>query len=423
MSIGGTGMKTKYAASTSLAVMAGGFILTTIFTSEQHNALSLLQGGFEAGLVGGIADWFAVTALFRHPLGLRIPHTNLIIRNKDKMVNALVSALENELLNKESISARLRRLNLIGGAGRFIVKQLAKRSNREAVIGAAMAVVERLPLERLSASVRSGLAGYARGVDLRPAVEGATSAIIRDGLDEKALDYALDQAVDWVAKPSTGKMLGEIAQKKLQELQVGGFMGFAVQAFAGFMNEEKMGAMLQHMLLSGIKDLGTPGSRQRDNLLLEFRSRVIGIAEDEEKLAAVKGWLEGKVDSEEAEAFFVARLSELKAFVLQWLQRDKEEGGRSLVRIAHAANERLKREEELVRNWEERLSAVLVSTIEANHYRLGLLVRENLNSLDNKALVELLESKVGGDLQWIRVNGAVCGFLVGILLTLLGWVV
>lgn len=107
-------MKTKYAAGTSLAIMAGGFILTTIFTSEQHNALSLLQGGFEAGLVGGIADWFAVTALFRHPLGLRIPHTNLIIRNKDKMVNALVSALENELLNKESISARLRRLNLIG---------------------------------------------------------------------------------------------------------------------------------------------------------------------------------------------------------------------------------------------------------------------------------------------------------------------
>ena len=140
-------MKTNYAAGISLAVMAGGFAVTTFLGGGHEGAAALLQGGFEAGLVGGVADWFAVSALFRHPLGLRIPHTNLILRNKNKMIAALVAALENELLNKESISARIRRLNLIGGAGAFIVRYLARRSNRLAVISAAEAVIERLPFE------------------------------------------------------------------------------------------------------------------------------------------------------------------------------------------------------------------------------------------------------------------------------------
>ena len=149
-------------------------------------------------------------------------------------------------------------------------------------------------------------------------MEGAAAFIIREGLDEKALDYALDQAIDWVAKPSTGKMLGEIAQKKLQELQVGGLMGFAVQAFAGFMNEDKMGAMLQHMLLTGMRDLTAEGSRKRDALLLEVRSRIIGLAEDEDKLSAAKQWLEGKLSADETEAFLSKRIGEAEGLLAEY---------------------------------------------------------------------------------------------------------
>ena len=72
--------------------------------------------------------------------------------------------------------------------------------------------------------------------------------------------------------------------------------------------------------------------------------------------------------------------------MLNTLQKDKEAGGRLVIRAVHAVNERLKQEQELVSVWEERLSGMLVNTIEANHYRLGLLVRDNLNNLDDKAL-------------------------------------
>ncbi|SDS11977.1 Uncharacterized membrane-anchored protein YjiN, DUF445 family [Paenibacillaceae bacterium GAS479] len=415
-------MKTRYAAGASLAVMAAGFAVTTAFMNDERLALQLLQGGFEAGVVGGIADWFAVTALFRHPLGLKIPHTNLIVKNKPKLINSLVSSLETELLNKESISARLRKLNLIQGAGQLIVRQLAKRSNREAVLTALQAVVERLPLDKLAGSLLQGAAGYARRADLKLGVEKVATTLIREKLDEKALDYVLDQAVDWIAKPSTGKMLGEMAQSKLQELQVGGFMGFAVQAFAGFMNEDKMGAMLQHMLLSGVKDLTTPGSRQRDELLLQLRSRLLGLAEDEESLDKAKEWAASKLEAPEVGEFASAKALELQRKLLDWLEKDKQQGGKLVVAAVRAVSDRLSKEEELVRHWEDRLSAMVVQVIEKNHYRIGLLVRENLNKLDDKDLVDMLETKVGSDLQWIRVNGAVCGFLIGIVLTLFSWI-
>lgn len=415
-------MKTRYAATASLGVMAAGFAVTTALADGGGRAVELLQGGFEAGLVGGIADWFAVSALFRHPLGLKIPHTNLLLKNKPKLINALVSSLENELLNKESISARLRNLNLIQSAGRYAVRMLAKRHNREAVLTALQGVVERLPAEKLAASLLQGAAGYARGIEPQPLAERAASAVIREGWDEKALDYALDQAIDWISKPSTGKMLGELAQAKLQELQVGGFMGFAVQAFAGFMNEDKMGAMLQHMLLSGVKDLTTPGSRQRDALLLELRSRLVGLAEDGESLGKAKEWAALKLESAEAAEFVSAKAEELRRKLLDVLEQDKRKGGRFVLAAMKAVRDRLAAEPELVRGWEDRLSSLLVQAIESNHYRIGLLVRDNLNKLDDKQLVDMLESKVGSDLQWIRVNGAVCGFLIGLVLTMIGWI-
>jgi uncharacterized membrane-anchored protein YjiN (DUF445 family) len=96
--------------------MACGFIITLLL--KETTLVKILQGGFEAGLVGGLADWFAVTALFRHPMGIPIPHTSLLLRNRDKIVRSLISALENELLNKESIENRLRKLKLLQMGGR-----------------------------------------------------------------------------------------------------------------------------------------------------------------------------------------------------------------------------------------------------------------------------------------------------------------
>ncbi len=90
----------------SLMIMGVGFIATTPFHGSVW--IDLLHGGFEAGLVGGLADWFAVTALFRHPLGIPIPHTALLPNNRKRITNALVSTLKNDWLSKESIQEKIK---------------------------------------------------------------------------------------------------------------------------------------------------------------------------------------------------------------------------------------------------------------------------------------------------------------------------
>src|SRR3954467_8990960 len=100
--------KSQHLATISLAIMGIGFIITIPLQDSFWG--NILQGGFEAGLVGGLADWFAVTALFRHPLGIPIPHTALLPKNRQRITEGIISMLENDWLTKESIRKKVSRI-------------------------------------------------------------------------------------------------------------------------------------------------------------------------------------------------------------------------------------------------------------------------------------------------------------------------
>jgi len=408
-------MRTKNAAGLSLIAMGVGFV-GTLFLPE-HPVTELLKGGFEAGLVGGFADWFAVTALFRHPLGIPIPHTSLLLKNRDKIARALVSALENELLNKTSITAKLKQFQLTKTVGSTLVKLAAKRDNRVAVLKLAYKLVERLPLDSFVPYLRKALVSAIRQADIRSLAGGAVEAVVRERMDERVLDYALHKAGAWVAKPETGYMLGSLALQKISEARVGGFMGFAVQAFAGFMSEDKLGPILQQLLTSAIRDLLEPGHASRENVLGEIRKQLYRAAEDEALLECGKEWLAAKLEQPGAEKYLAARLDSIRGSALASIEREAERGGRAVVQALRFVVRKLQAEPELTENAEKKILGFVADAVEANHYRIGKLVRDNIDKMNDKELVRMLEEKIGGDLQWIRVNGALCGFLIGLALS------
>ena len=100
-------LQTKYIAGISLGVMGVGFRLNPF----QGRSWRDYSRGFEAGLVGGLADWFAVTALFRHPMGIPIPHTALLPKT-ERVTKGLINTLENEWLTKESITNKVKEMQL-----------------------------------------------------------------------------------------------------------------------------------------------------------------------------------------------------------------------------------------------------------------------------------------------------------------------
>lgn len=409
-------MKSRFAAGTSLAIMAAGFAGTLFL--PHSTAQLILQGGFEAGLVGGVADWFAVTALFRHPLGLPIPHTSLLLKNKSRIVRSLVSSLENELLNSASIKDKLKNWRLLHMAGRAVGKLLRKRRNRIAVLDAAESIIRELPLDKAAPYAGQALAAYARDVDLKPAAQGALKHALAARMEERALDYALAKAADWVEKPETAYRLGQLASEKLSAVNVRGFMGFAVQAVAGFMSEEKLGAILQGMLTSAISDLQRPGNEYRDMVLAEIREQLTRTVNDEGKLTRLNIMLEQAIRGEQGEKLIGSFIEKARAFLLAKLAEERERGGKAAFAAYRGVVRYAAERQETVVRWEDRLLNFTLRFVEANHYRIGGLVKENIDRMDDKALIAMLEDKIGKDLQWIRVNGALCGFAIGVVLSL-----
>lgn len=408
-------MKSRNLATISLAFMACGFLIT-LFLPE-NLAVILLRGGFEAGLVGGIADWFAVTALFRHPLGLKIPHTSLLLKNRDKIVQSLISSMETELLNKQSIENKLRGINFVALGSRMLTKFLARKRVRTQILQQAHAVVLRLPVEKAVPYLQSAAADYIREAELGAAADTIVTRLMNDGKDIAALDYALEGISGWSSRPETKALLGRIASEKLAEVKLGGLKGMAFQAFVGFVDADMLGDMLQGMVQSGIRDFREEDSPYRDQIIQEIRVALFQLVNDETKIARLKEWALGELQGEAAAAFLQQQLEVFRVKAAAMLEEESASGGRRLFSLYTKLARRISEEQEWIQSWEDRIRASLISLVEANHYRIGILVKENLDQMDDATLVNMLEDKVGKDLQWIRVNGAVCGFVVGLVLT------
>src|SRR5206468_2198738 len=114
---GAQGMK---AAATGLLVVMAGVFAAARALEPAHPALGYVKAFAEAAMVGGLADWFAVTALFRHPLGLPIPHTAIIPRNKDRIGEALATFLRENFLIPSVVARRMRNIDVAGAAGKFL---------------------------------------------------------------------------------------------------------------------------------------------------------------------------------------------------------------------------------------------------------------------------------------------------------------
>src|SRR5687767_9230990 len=160
---GAAGMK---AAATGLLVaMAALFAVTRAF-EPTYPWLGLVKAFAEAAMVGGLADWFAVTALFRHPLGLPIPHTAIIPRNKDRIGDTLAAFLRDNFLTPRVVARRMRSVDVAGAVGRFLAQPPGEGRLRQGASRLLADILESLDEEQLGGMVKTAVAARMRAMDV-----------------------------------------------------------------------------------------------------------------------------------------------------------------------------------------------------------------------------------------------------------------
>src|SRR5438067_2247847 len=186
----------KVIATGLLVVMAVVFAATRAL-EPRYPGLGYLKAFAEAAMVGGLADWFAVTALFRHPLGLPIPHTAIIPRNKDRIGEALANFLRENFLIPSVVARRMRHIDMAGAAGRYLKTPAGEGTRIRAGASRRIAdIFESLDDERLGGIVKGAIAARIRRTEISPLLGHALASAI----NEDRHVPMLEAGIRWMAR-------------------------------------------------------------------------------------------------------------------------------------------------------------------------------------------------------------------------------
>jgi uncharacterized membrane-anchored protein YjiN (DUF445 family) len=412
--------RSRHLAAISLAIMGAGFIATIPFQDSLIG--KLLMGGFEAGLVGGLADWFAVTALFRHPLGIPIPHTALLPKNRDKVTRALINMLENDWLTKESIMDKFKQIHILDKIFETVEKELHSNSVKKSIQSFSLDIARKIDVVRFAPAIEQEIKGFLLSADTSVFLQKASSHVLAKEYDEAAFNYVLTETEKWAAKDEAKLVLGKLGKQAIETTKADGLLKFAIQSFSNMITEEKIGNMLQSFILKRMNNLKKSDNQYRHMILEKVRKELGGISEREALMQEIQSWKNKMVADMDLSGQIEDVLAKAKDRAIEFIEKDSFVDD-SVIPIVKKFIDEIKQDDEKVAAIESWLHAKIAGLIERNHSKIGKLVRENLDKLDTETLIDMMENNIGKDLQWIRVNGAVCGFLIGIGLTIFKLVV
>ena len=387
-----------------LVVMAALFALSHYF-EPSYPPLAWVRAFSEAALVGGLADWFAVTALFRHPLGLPIPHTAIIPANKDRIADVMAAFLRAHFLTPQVVSRRLRGMNLAGALGRLLNdrKWLGEARLRQGATGLLKDMLKSLDDEQIGGIVRSAARTQLEQLDAATLLGRLLKAAIADKRHLPLLDASLRWARQVLEEHED--LLRAIIHK-----QAGSLLRWTG---------------LDERLASGLLDgayklLAECAADPEHPLRLQMEARLQTLAHDLVHDPAIRA----KVDA--------ARMELLaNPAVARWLDGLWRHLRATLLRAARnptwalsgqlgeglATFGRSLEHDPVLQRLVNRFARRTLAGLAARHGgAIATLVSETVKRWDGHTITARIEGTVGHDLQFIRLNGTLVGGTVGVVL-------
>jgi uncharacterized membrane-anchored protein YjiN (DUF445 family) len=389
-------------ATAMLAGMAAVFIAATRL-DHLHPAWGFVRAFAEAGLVGGIADWFAVTALFRHPLGLPIPHTAIVPRNKDRIGDALANFLKDNFLTPSVVARRMQDLDVAGAIGRFLSQPPGEGRLRRGASRLLADILESLDQERLGGMVKAALAERMRRIDIAPLLGQTLEAAITK---ERHVPM-VDGIVTWA-----GRTLD--ANEDLIRDMVHQRAGWILR-MAGL--DEKLADAIVDGLRKLTIDMAVDPHHPLRAKAEEGLARLAdGLQHDPEMKAKVEDWKSEMIENEAVSAWLGGIWEKSRTGLLKGARDPDAALAGKFGEALRQLGETLQQEPRLKAAINQFARRATVGVVASYGDGIVKLVSETVRGWDARTISDRLEGAVGRDLQYIRINGTLVGGLVGLVI-------
>jgi uncharacterized membrane-anchored protein YjiN (DUF445 family) len=393
----------KAAATGLLVLMAAIFIVARQFEAS-YPWVGYVKAFAEAAMVGGLADWFAVTALFRHPLGLPIPHTAIIPRNKDRIGDALANFLRDNFLVAPVVARRMRNIDLAGAVGRFLQAPQGQETRiRHGASRLLADLFESLDDERLGGLVKASIANRIRKMELSPLLGHALASAI----NEDRHVPMLEATIRWTARALDANegLIRDMVHKRANW----------VLKLAG------LDAKLADAIVDGLRKLTAD---MHTDPAHPVRIKI------EQALADLANDLQTKAETRVKVEEIKLQLLDNKSVSL-WLDTLWQRGREAMIKAARNPDAAMAGKlgevlQSMGQSLEDdpRLKGAInmfarraVSGMAASYGgSIVKLVSETVRRWDAQTITDRLETTVGRDLQYIRINGTLVGGMVGLIL-------
>ncbi len=376
------------------------FVVTKYFEASSP-VLPFIRAFAEAAMVGALADWFAVTALFRRPLGLPIPHTAIVPRSKDRIGAGLGRFISRNFLQPEQVQRRLKDMDLAGNTAAWLIEGDRARRVAQGIAGAVPRVLGLLNEGKIASWLQSTLTERLRNADIAHLLAEGLEILIRGGRHKAIVDLIIFHAD-----------LAIHSEENMFRTRVSDKMDWFPKLFS-------VDAAASDALLTAIKDTLKDAAKDPNHSIRTRIDEALAhlardLRHDPNLRDQLQRWVREVSDHQVVRTYVTNVWSDLKKTLRE---QSPEETDRLTNAIAAGLEDlarAIEHDDELRESLNQRLKSWAVELADAQGAGVGTMVAETIQGWDARTVVDQIEAAVGRDLQYIRISGTVIGGLAGL---------
>lgn len=388
--------------ATGLLVVALLIFLAARAFEPVYPWLGFVRATAEASLVGGLADWFAVTALFRRPLGLPIPHTAIIPTQKDRIGRVLGNFVEKHFLSRQILSAKLSSLRVSERAARWLIHPENSARVASQVAAAVAKAVEALPQGEITELIRRGAVARLQAVRVAPILGNMLSVVAADDRHQELLDEAIGLVSRAVAENR------EVLRDSFRQ----GTPWWLPEVVDEAVYRRILSAL--DALLADVRaDPAHPLRRRFDEATRDFIERL---KHSPEVIARAEVLKRDVLDDALMDAMSTALWERVRQAAARYGAEPDHASLEPLERGLVTLGESLLANESLLAELDAFLAGQVSAMLEDHRQEVGELIADTVRAWPPEMAADRLELAVGRDLQFIRLNGTLVGGLAGLVI-------